>query len=113
MTTYTDQLLANQEAEGTSPQGATFYKAAALGIMLSCAVWQQVYSLRPDLVMLGASQRDYVDSSQQLSDFKAEVGPLEIFAQLNQVYDLLLRHSKDLDDETHKILYSNLWKLYD
>lgn len=115
MKVYTEQALAEQEAVGTYPQGAFFYTAAALGLLLlqlSNAPIGYLNRRNSDSEAIQPSLR-YVDNTQESTVVSIGVGAIEIFTQLNRVYDLLVRNSRDLDEESRKILYSNLWKLYD
>jgi hypothetical protein len=38
---------------------------------------------------------------------------LELFNQLSNIFDNLIGGSTELDEQTHRALYSNLWKLYE
>src|SRR2546428_88930 len=37
---------------------------------------------------------------------------LDVFKQINRVYDLLLKNQVELDIDSKRALYSNLWNLY-
>ncbi len=41
-----------------------------------------------------------------------EIRDIDLFQQINRIYDDLLKNQKDLDAESKYALYSNLWDLY-
>src|SRR4051794_23262131 len=41
-----------------------------------------------------------------------EIGEIDLFRQINRVYDDLLRNQQDLDSDSKRALYANLWDLY-
>lgn len=114
MKTYTEeeQALAKQEAKSTYAQGG-FVRSAALSLLLLQLSSAYFNLARPsDSDALQPSLR-HVDSTRESTQVSIRIGAAEIFSELNRVYDSLMRHSKDLDEDSHKLLYSNLWKLYD
>ena len=93
------------EARGTA--GSTLVRTAALSLALLIAQ----HSL---------PQRD-VDSSgirltgtegTVLQPMALQINELDVFSQVNRVYDDLLRNQVELDAESKHALYANLWDLY-
>ncbi len=41
-----------------------------------------------------------------------EITDIDVFNQVNRVYDELLKNQVDLDTESKRALYQNLWNLY-
>lgn len=41
-----------------------------------------------------------------------EIHDIDLFRQLNRIYDDLLRNQQDLDPDSKRALYANLWDLY-
>jgi hypothetical protein len=115
MKVCTEQMLAEQEAKGTCAEGAKFYKPMAIGlILLQLSGGPSFYLDRQKVAanVVRTSSR-HTDSTQHSTEFSVGLSVIDIFAELNRVYDLLVKQSKDLDEDSHKILYSNLWHLYD
>jgi hypothetical protein len=54
-----------------------------------------------------------VDGTLHTTNFRINASHSELFTQINRVYDYLLAERVELDDEAHKVLYSNLWELYE
>ena len=41
-----------------------------------------------------------------------EVRDIDLFRQINRIYDDLLKNQQDLDPDSKRALYANLWDLY-
>jgi hypothetical protein len=105
---YTERLLAENFARETN--WADTFRAGALGLML-CApqmtgVFAQSATLQPII-------RSHVQDTQRTSDFGTNREYLDILGQFARVYEYLFTENVDLDEEAHRLLYSNLWKLYE
>jgi len=114
MKAYTEQILAEQEAKGTCAEGAKFYKPMAIGlIVLQLSSGSAFYLDRQKSATEGVrTVAGHEQDTQQLIELSFSLNVIDIFTELNRVYDSLLKQSKELDDDSHKILYSNLWRLY-
>ena len=115
MKAYTEQILAEQEAKGTCAEGAKSYKPMAIGLILLQLSDGPPFYLDQQKIAADALRTSsrHADSTQHLTEFSVGLSVVDIFAELNRVYDFFLKQSKDLDQDSHKILYSNLWNLYD
>jgi hypothetical protein len=108
MTTLVDQSLRDEavrEARGSS--GLTLRTAGALSLIL---LTQQAH---PDLV---AALNKHLFAGETKGTGTAIVSlritEQDVLAQLARVYRELSREQVDLDAETRRILYANLWSLY-
>jgi hypothetical protein len=112
--TYIEEALAQRESANTAPLTSPFSRSAALGLIL-LQLSGPVASQHLDhyFTQLVRHHSDHVADTSQVTQLSIDASPLEIFGQLDRIYNYLLTQSKDLDDDSHKILYSNLWKLYD
>ncbi len=108
--TFTDEILVTQETKNTSRFGAASL-AAALTLALVPAYAQT------SAVLVKARQQfvpyHHVDETSHTTEIDLTAGHAQIFTQLNRIYDYLLTRRTELDKESHLILYSNLWKLYE
>ena len=41
-----------------------------------------------------------------------EINELDVFKQIDRIYDSLLKNQVELDNDSKRALYSNLWNLY-
>jgi len=41
-----------------------------------------------------------------------EINEIDLFKQINRIHDELLRNQRDLDVDSRRALYQNLWELY-
>ena len=99
--------LQNRQLEARGTSGSTFVKTAALSLALILS--QQSFPQREDYV--GGVRQSNTEGtlSQPLS---LQITELDVFAQMNRVYDDLLRNQVELDTESRQALYANLWDLY-
>lgn len=44
--------------------------------------------------------------------YSLEITELDVFKQINRIYDQLLKNQVELDSDSKRALYSNLWDLY-
>lgn len=107
--TFTEQLLAEHDAKNTGWFGAV--KAGALGSFLLFASPLSLPLERP----FSSQDVEYrqVDDTQRATVVGTDEDELALLTQLNRVYDYLANSTVNLDEEAHKLLYSNLWNMYD
>ena len=103
--TISESKTRELEARGTA--GSTLVRTAALSLALLIAQ----HSL---------PQRE-VDSSEikltgtegtVLQTMTLQLNELDVFSQVNRVYDDLLKNQVELDSDSKRALYANLWDLY-
>jgi|GEM_PF-3720766 len=99
--------LQNQQLEARGTTGSAFVKTAALSLALILS--QQSVPHREDDSAVVRQTLTHGTLSHPLS---LQITELDVFAQMNRVYDDLLRNQVELDSESQRALYSNLWDLY-
>ena len=58
-------------------------------------------------------QQNAQGDTHQITTIKRETSATDLFYALNTIYDSLLSNQSDLDSDLKKVLYSNLWELYE
>jgi hypothetical protein len=97
------ELDANATAAGSSLFATTLTVALALLIAQ--------YSHLP--VPIEDSGTLYRGTSGTVSEaISLEVRDIDLFRQINRIYDDLVRNQQDLDPDSKRALYANLWDLY-
>jgi len=105
--TIAEDKIRELEAHGTA--GATTVKtAAAIGLTLLLAQYSSLIVDSREAVKLFSAGTQGT-SFQVLS---LRITELDLFGQLNRVYEEILTNQVDLDEDSKRILYSNLWNLY-
>jgi hypothetical protein len=107
--TYTEQLLAERDAKDTG--WVDVVKAGAPGSFLILAP-QIPVDLEKHLISQPVEYRQ-VDDTQRTTAVSTEANELALFTQLSRVYNYLSTGQIELDSEARKILYSNLWSMYE
>lgn len=99
--------LKKQELETNATAAASNLVATTLTVALLIAQYSHLPILIEDsrTVLRGTSGT----ISQAIS---LEIRDIDLFQQINRIYDDLLKNQKDLDAESKYALYSNLWDLY-
>jgi hypothetical protein len=96
-----------QEFEALGTQGSTLIRTTALSVALALAQYSSpIVSVDHTRIEV---RRTEGTISQPLS---FQLDELDLFNQINRVYDDLLRNQVDLDSESKRALYANLWNLY-
>jgi hypothetical protein len=54
----------------------------------------------------------YRDNASQDTQF-VQVPFVDLTDELNRVFGLLLQNRAELDNDSHRVLYANLWKMYE
>jgi hypothetical protein len=96
------ELDANATAAGSSSLIAT-----ALAVALLIAQ----YSHLPVLIEDGKTGNRGTSGTISHA-ISLEVSEIDLFRQINRVYDDLLKNQQDLDPDSKRALYANLWDLY-
>ena len=79
----------------------------ALGLALLCAQYSaKPIDLQDNYIYLPGTQGTI---ARPLS---LDLSEIDLFYQMNQVYDDLLRNQIELDTDSKRALYGNLWNLY-
>jgi hypothetical protein len=100
-----DSTYLGLEARGTT--GSTLAKSAILSLVLVLA---QYPISRLDS---GESNVRLADTVETLSEpFFSQATEMDLLLEMNRVYDDLLRNQIELDIDSKRTLYSNLWDLY-
>lgn len=110
---YIDEVVAKQESESTSRPnpGRTF--AAALGVALMPAyMYASIARAKLETMHTYPYADICIENTSQITEV-LQISEFELFGQLNRIFDYLLTQRAELDDESHRILYSNLWNLYE
>ena len=107
MSDYTESILAQHESLNTFASATIF----ALGLMMAPPHHQASIVLAKQANPPAFCRE--VQSTLQITEPAAEIDYSGFFHQLNGIYDYLRQGGMALDDESHRILYSNLWKLYE
>jgi hypothetical protein len=95
------------ELEARSSSGSSLRAATALGFLLAVS---QPATL-PVLVLDRRVVLRETDGTAA-EPMSLRITEADLFAQINRVYDDLLRKQVDLDFDARKILYRRLWNLY-
>ncbi len=103
--TIVEDKIRELEVHGT--RGVTVVTSTALSLALLLAQ----YSFSPvefdhNRIKLPGTQGTI---SQSLS---LQITAMDLFSQINRVYDNLLKNQIDLDADSKRALYANLWDLY-
>jgi hypothetical protein len=105
---HIESILAEQESRNTFAA----FTILALGLMIVPPPHTQT-----NIVLAKEAARPTfcreVQGTVQVSEPELEIDYSGFFDQLNRIYDYLLQGRTVLDDESHRILYSNLWNLYE
>jgi hypothetical protein len=78
---------------------------------LSIALLLAQYSFSP----VGGSHSHLTFSGTEATlsrDLSSEITSIDLFRQINRVYDDLLRNQVELDADSRRVLYEHLWDLY-
>lgn len=103
--TISDSRCRELEARGTA--GSTLAKTALLSLVLVLA--QYAAPLRE----LDLSRVQLIRTAGTVSEPSSlQINEMDIFEQINRVYDDLLVNQVELDAESKRVLYANLWDLY-
>jgi len=105
---HIESILAQQESRNTFAAATIL----ALGLMIVPPPHSQTSIALAKEATRPAFCRE-VQGTAQVSEPALEIDYGGFFDQLNRIYDYLLQGRTALDDESHRILYSNLWKLYE
>ncbi len=98
------ELDANATAAGSSLLAKTT-------LALTVALLIAQYAHLP--VPIEDSRTLYLGTSGTVSEaISLEVRDIDLFRQINRIYDDLLRNQQDLDPVSKRALYANLWDLY-
>lgn len=106
--TYPERHSLELEARGSALRAAG--TLTALGITL-IALQYQVEPRNGEAMATPVKQ--LMTPGSAASDLRQSVDERHVFAQLNRVYDHLLQVQTELDSEPRRVLYSNLWELYE
>ena len=98
------ELDANATAAGSSLLTTTL---TTLAVALLIAQYSQLPVLIEDSGTLYPGTCGTVSEAISL-----EVRDIDLFRQINRIYDDLLRNQQDLDPVSKRALYANLWDLY-
>ncbi len=104
---YTESILAQQESRNTFAAATIL----ALGLMIVSPHTQTSIFLAKEATRPAFCRE--IQSTVQVSEPAMEIDYGGFVDQLNRIYDYLLQGRTALDDESHRILYTNLWKLYE
>lgn len=97
-----------QELDANATAGSTLI-STALTVALTLLTAQ--YSHLP--VQPEESRTQYRGTSGTISEaISLEVRDVDLFQQINRIYDYLLKNQQDLDPDSKRALYTNLWDLY-
>ena len=58
-------------------------------------------------------QQNAQGDTHQITTIERETSTTDLFYALNTIYDSLLSNQSDFDSDLKKVLYSNLWELYE
>ena len=96
-----------QEFEARGTQGSTLVRTTALSVVLALAQYSSpVVSIDHTRIEVRRTEGTISQPrSFQLDEF-------DLFNQINRVYNDLLRNQIDLDSESKRAFYVNLWDLY-
>lgn len=96
-----------QEFEARGTQGSALVRTTALSVAFALAQYSSpVVPIDHTRIEV---RRTEGTISQPLS---FQLDELDLFNQINRVYDDLLRNQIDLDSDSKRALYVNLWDLY-
>lgn len=104
--TPSDTWFSDEKPDDTASRTA---RATVLGLVLAAT---PIMPLHDDGVAVPISYSD----AQETADsglLRAEIGDVDLFQQLNRVYDELTSNARDLEPETRRVLYAKRWDLYD
>ena len=96
-----------RELEASETPGSVLARTSVLTLALLSA--QYAYPT-PDLITSEISTAKTEGTIAQ--SLFHEITELEVFKQINRIYDELLSHQIELDSEAKRVLYANLWNLY-
>jgi hypothetical protein len=103
--TISESKTRELEARGTT--GSTIARTAALGLALIIAQHSLPHrDVTPGAIKLTGTEGTI---SQPMA---LQINELDVFSQINRVYDDLLRNQVELDSDSKRALYTNLWDLY-
>ena len=103
--TATEDKIRELDSNGTA--GVTAVTITALGIALLSAQYSVMpIDLRDKHIYLPGTQGTI---SRTLS---LEISEIDLFHQVNRIYDELLKNQIELDTDSKRALYGNLWNLY-
>jgi hypothetical protein len=103
--TITEDKIEELDAHGTA--GVTAVTITALGLILLFAQYSVVpIDLQDKRIYLPGTQGTI---SRPLS---LEISEIDLFNQVNRIYDELLKNQIELDTDSKRALYGNLWNLY-
>ena len=103
--TATEDKIRELDARGTA--GMLAVTTTALGLALLFAQYSVVpIDLQDKRIYLPGTQGTI---SRSLS---LEISEMDLFNQVNKIYDELLKNQIDLDTDSKRALYGNLWNLY-
>lgn len=103
--TISDTKRQEFAARGTG--GSTLFAATALSAAL-IILQHSAAPIDPDR----RSIRRWGTEGTASEPLSLRISEMEIFKQINRVYDDLLRSQMELDAESKRAVYSNLWDLY-
>ena len=104
--TITDQRQIEFQARGSS--GSSWRATTALSIAL-------IFAQYANGLHLDTAERRPSPTLIQGTAARAEslrITELDLFAQINRIFDGLLKTQVDLDSDARRALYENLWDLY-
>jgi hypothetical protein len=90
---------------------ATAAGSTLIATTLTVALLIAQYSHLP--VPLEDSETLFRGTSGTISQaISLEIRDIDLFRQINRIYDDLLKNQQDLDRDSKRALYANLWDLY-
>ena len=103
--TISDERKQELEARGTG--GSKFITATALSVALFLAQYSAslIDIAQCDFRSVGTAGTESQPLSLQFTE-------IDVFRQINRVYDDLLQDQVELDAESKRAIYGNLWDLY-
>jgi hypothetical protein len=97
----------NEELDANATAGGSTFIAATLSLAMLLAQ----YSFSP--VALSSSNITISGTSGTVSQaVSLQISELDLFKQINRIYDDLLKNQQELDADAKRALYGNMWDLY-
>lgn len=107
MNNITDQNSANAETKGTG--WGKFASMTALGVYLTALQFNAPIAIKDYSVNV----QQEITSGTQDAPQQEKADMEDLLMAFNHVHEELLSHPVDLDHDAKKILYENLWELYE
>jgi hypothetical protein len=105
--TYTEQLLAQNDAKDTN--WANAIKAGVLGLLISGLQFTGPIEQELTTEFITPS---HIQDTHRTAEVGTNRGYFDLLGQFARVYEYLSTETVKLDDEAKRLLYSNLWSMY-